>query len=179
METEKNKNINDDDNNNNNNNNNNNDNDNDDDNNSYYEKLKEKTDKIFVDKMKNSKRNIQIKLYKSMITNSENLNSKKIEQINKMEIRYNNTDKNVNKYINNKSYEDPKNKKIESSKSIKRYIRRELDHSFDIKKIQSLFEIAEKKNESSENNSNNDSEDSDNLNKIKLKNNKAQNKRLK
>ena len=118
--------------------------------------------------MKNSKRNIPIKLYKSMINNSENLNSKKIEQINKMEIRNNNKDKNVNKYINNKSYEDPKNQKIESSKPIS-YIRRELDHSFDIKKIQSLFEIAEKKNESSENNSDNDSEDSDNLNKIKLK----------
>ena len=157
---------------------NNNDDNNDDNNNSYYEKLKEKTDKIFVDKMKNSKRNIPIKLYKSMITNSENLNSKKIEQINKMEIRNNNKDKNVNKYINNKSYEDPKNQKIESSKPIS-YIRRELDHSFDIKKIQSLFEIAEKKNESSENNSDNDSEDSENLNQIKLKRKQVIEKNLK
>ena len=144
-----------------------NDNDNYNDKESDFEKLKEKNDKIFNDKIKNSKQNIQKKLDKNLTNNSnENINLKNIEHINQIKLRNHNTDKKVNKYTINKSFEKPK--KIKYSSSINA-IHKEMKHNYDIKKLESLFEIEEKKHENSENSSDIDSEDSDNLNNKKIK----------
>ena len=144
-----------------------NDNDNYNDKESDFEKLKEKNDKIFNDKIQNSKQNIQKKLDKNLTNNSnENINLKNIEHINQIKLRNHNTDKKVNKYTINKSFEKPK--KIKYSSPINT-IHKEMEHNYDIKKLESLFEIEEKKHENSENSSDIDSEDSDNLNNKKIK----------
>ena len=145
-----------------------NDDDNYNDKGSDFKKLNEKKDKISIGKIQNLKQNIPKKLDINLTDKpNENLNLKSIEQSNQIEARNHNIDKTVNKYIINKSFEKPKKKKFSSSNSINTI--HEMDHSYNIKKLESLFEIEEKKHENSEHTSDIDSEDSDNLNNKKIK----------
>ena len=133
--------------------------------------IKEKNDKIFIDKEQKIKKINLIKANKYLTDDSnENLDIEKNDRINQIEERRYNTDKKVNKYnIDKNNFEKPANIRLTTSSKSVNIDHEDISPNYNAKKIEYLFKIEEKKDENSENTSDIDSKDSDNLNKKKLR----------